>query len=583
MALAVPAGVVSAEPIAVRGGTLVDVRSGKLVPDVVVVVDGDRIVSVTPGGTVPAGAKVVEAKGKYILPGFIDLHVHYDEWAAELYLNHGVTTVVDLANVYEWIKAQKEGIEAGVVPGPRMFHSPPALDGASLDEDGSSGFTKRVSRAFTGVEDARAAMREYMADGVKAVKVYDKLTVEQLRGIVAEADKGDIPVIGHFPNVRVAAEVGGDGIEHIGAVANSILDQAARAEAVKKFRKGFRPPAESFMDVSKIPEITKFMVDKGLYLNPTLRMSWQGDRSLREKGFHYEDFDLTFNDWRLRYVPLGFRLANLKEFYEVGVWHWNDLSPYEQEVYHRGYENAQKVVKAFFDAGGKLYAGTDSAHMAVPGLALHQELELLVDAGVTPLAALQAATINPATLMRMADRLGTLEAGKAGDMVILDANPLEDIRNTRKISLVISRGKALDMQYHPNFKNPIARNYPEDSSHYFPSPEIQSTAPLSVEAESTGVVLTIKGTGFIPYSLVNFNGTRLQPEYVDGNTLRLLLPPALLKAGTHPLTVENPDFGWGSVSVGGHLAHLGIREPVSNEGFLLVGVKKGPAAAKSTP
>src|SRR5688500_17178166 len=131
------------------------------------------------------------------------------------------------------------------------------------------------------------------------------------------------------------------------------------------------------------------------------------------------------NDWRLRYVPLGFRLAVLKEYQEIDIWHWRDLTEYERGLFEQAYHNTQKLLKAFVDAGGKLYAGTDSAHMSTPGLSLHQEIELFVDAGLTPLQALQAATTNPAALMRMSDRLGTVEAGKSGDLVILDANPLE--------------------------------------------------------------------------------------------------------------------------------------------------------------
>src|SRR5688572_8819250 len=109
----------AAEQVVVRGGTLVDVRNGQLMEDAVVVVDGDRIVAVTRGGPVPAGATVLEAQGKCILPGLIDLHVHYKDWAAELYLNHGVTTVVSLGDMYQWMRGQKEGIAAGVIPGPR--------------------------------------------------------------------------------------------------------------------------------------------------------------------------------------------------------------------------------------------------------------------------------------------------------------------------------------------------------------------------------------------------------------------------------------------------------------------------------
>jgi len=563
-------------PVVIRGGTLVDVRDGSLMQDTVIVVNGDRIVSVSStGGSVPQGATVIDAAGKYILPGLIDLHVHYDEWSGELYLNHGVTTVVDLGNVYEWIRAQKEGIEKGFIPGPRIFHGTENLDGRI------EGVAKRIVRTVKGPEDARIAMRDYVGY-VEAVKVYDRLTPAMLRSIVAEADKANIPVIGHFQDVRIAAEVGAHGIEHTHAVANALADKQAMAEAAKKVRKGFRLPAQAFMDLKKLPGIVQMMVEKGLYLNPTLRGNWQGDWALREKGFHYEDFDLLINDWRLRYVPLAFRLAVLKEYQEIGLWHWADLSQYEQDLFHQGYQGAQRLVKAFVDAGGKLYAGTDSAHMSTPGLSLHQELELMVDAGVSPLQALQSATINSAELMRMEDRLGTLEEGRVGDVLVLDANPLEDIRNTRKIAQVISRGRVLDGEYHADFENPIPRNYWEDSSHYFPSPEIQWVSPEALEEGTQGATLTVQGTGFIPYSFVQFNGVTLKTQWVDRTELKAEVDEELLRPGTYAVTVKNPDFAWGSVSAGRHLGHLGIRDPVSN-GFLVLVKLKGGAPILAHP
>ena len=574
-------GGAAAQPVVVRGGTLIDVRDGRLMEDVTVVIDGDRIVSVTQGGTAPAGATVLDAKGKYILPGLMDLHVHYKEWAPELYLNHGVTTVVSLGDTYQWIRAQKEGVEKGLIPGPRIFHSTENLDGEP--EDMGSYFVRPHVRLLKGPEDARRAMREYVAEGIDAVKVYDGLGVEHLKAIAAEAEKGDIPVIGHFEDVRIAAEIGANGIEHLAALANAVMDKQARAEAMKKVRTGFRPPADSFMDPAKLPDIVKLMVSKNLYLNPTMRMSWQGDRALREKGFHYEDFDLLINDWRLRYIPLGFRLADLKEFQEIGVWHWQDLSQYEQDLFHQGYVNAQKMIKAFVDAGGKLYAGTDSANMCVPGLSMHQELELLVDAGVTPLAALQAATINPATLMRMTDRLGTVEAGKVGDMVIVDANPLENIRNTRKIWRVISRGKVLDGQYTASFVNPIPKSDPEQSSHFFPSPRIKTASPVMVAEGASGVKLTVEGTGFIPYSFVRWDDAKLPTTFVDEDKLEAAVPPELLKGGTYSITVENPDFAGGSIFARGasDIGHLGIRDNISNAFKVMVKFAPTPATAPS--
>ena len=480
-----------------------------------------------------------------------------------------MTTVVSLGDSHEWIKAQKDGIQSGFVLGPRLFHATFNLDGPPKSENY---FLKRHVQILKDPEEAMFAMRRYIAGRVDAVKVYDGLSVEVLRAIVREANKANIPVIGHFKDVRTAADVGAHGVEHNGAVANAVLDKQAREEALKKVRKGFNPPAESFMDRREVSEIVHLMVRNGLYLNPTMRMSWQGDRALREKGFHYEDFDLLLNDWRLRYIPLAFRLANLKEYQEIGMWHWKDLSQYERDLFHRGYTNAQYLIKEFVDAGGKLYAGTDCANMCVPGLGTHQELELMVDAGVSPLQALQAATIHPAELMRMQDRLGILEEGKAGDVLILDANPLEDIRNTRKIYRVISRGRILDGQYHADFRNPIPKNDWEGSSHFFPSPRIRWASPEAFVEGTQGAILTVHGTGFIPYSFVQLNGQKLKTNFVDGFQLTAEVPPQLLKPGTYAVSVENPDFGWGSIQARGasDISHLGIRDHVSNKFLVLV-------------
>jgi hypothetical protein len=194
----------AADQVVVRGGTLIDVRNGQLMEGAVIVVEGDRIVSVTRAGSVPAGATVLDAQGKYILPGLIDLHVHYKDWAAELYLNHGVTTVVSLGDMYQWMRGQKDGIARGIIPGPRLFHSTENLD--LPPDDPGNYFVRGYTRLVKTAEDARAAVREYTADKVDAVKVYDQLTVPQLQGIVAEAEKANIPVIGHFADVRIAAD-----------------------------------------------------------------------------------------------------------------------------------------------------------------------------------------------------------------------------------------------------------------------------------------------------------------------------------------------------------------------------------------
>lgn len=551
-----------------------NVRDGSLLPSAVVVVEGDRIVSVSRGsGPVPPADTVIDAAGKYLLPGLIDSHIHLREWAGELLLNHGVTTAVNTSGPYEWTKVQREAIEKGLVPGPRFFISTHLM----LVPPDENYYVRPFALIVRDPEEAMTLMKRYIEDKVDVIKAYDGLSVATLRVIVREAKKANIPVLGHFPDVRIAAEVGANGIAHMDAVANTIVDKRAEEEALKKVRKGFRPPADSFMDMTKAPEIVQLMVKNKLFLNPTLVMSWGGDPTLREKGFHYDDFDLLLNNWQLRYVPINYKLADLKEYQEAGLWNWRDLSPYEQDLFHRGFVNDLRFIKMFADAGGKLLAGTDSGSLTLPGLCLHHEMELLVEAGVSSLHALQAATINSAEFIRKQDFLGALEEGKSGDVVILDANPLEDIRNTRKIAKVISRGRVLDRQYRAEFKNRFAYPIPEHSSHYFPSPRIRWATPEALVAGASGATLTVRGTGFIPYSIVSLNGHKLKTQFEDQFQLRAEVPVQLLTPGTYAVTVENPDFAWGSTNApgGGDIDHLGVRGPVSNKFLVLVKPKGG--------
>ena len=547
------------------------------------VVEGDRIVSVSTGGEAPQGATVIDAKGKYVLPGLIDLHVHYRDWAPELYLNHGVTSIVDLGSATEWMRAQREGSAKGTVPGPRIFIAVrfegrrdaravlmeqrpiervyiDQIAGRADDEISAPGGFMAKNPA-----QAREVLKDYISGKIKvdAIKTIHNLNGETLRAIVEEARKANLPVIGHFENARMAADAGATGVEHTWAVAASIIDLPARQKAMQKVSKGFIPPAETFMDMNKLPGLVQYMVQKGVYLNPTMRMTWAGSQALLDKGYHHEEFDLLFGNWHLSYIPLDWKLANLKEFFEIDLWNRDDLTLYDRDLFEQGYKNSQRLIKAFVDGGGKLYAGTDCASFCVPGLALHQEMELLVAAGVTPLQALQASTINPAEMMRMQDRLGTIAEGKAGDILIVDDNPLQNISNTRKIATVISRGRVLDRQYHADFKNTIPSNDPEASSHYFQSPRIR-------QASLERATLAVQGTGFIPYSLVVLDGQKLKTEFVDEFHLRATVPAEFLKRGTLPVTVENPNFGAVAVRGTPDLSQLGILDHVSNPFALLV-------------
>ena len=573
-------GLLAQGRVVIRRGSVVDVRDGKLPPNATVVVEGDRIVSVSPGGPPPQpGGTVIDATGKYLIPGLIELHSHYKDWVPELFLNHGVTTVIDLGAPHEWIQAQKEAIEKGLVPGPRLLVSAYNYDAPPKDPEEVTELTARpYIQIVAKPEDAMAAMEPFVQgpSKVDAIKVMGHLDEPLLRAIVREAKKGSLPVIGHFEDARVAAAVGANGIEHLESLAFAIRDPRLRQEAQGKLRSGTlgEMGQTAYIDVKQLPGLVQLLVKSNVYLNPTLLVGWAPAQAVRER-FSYEAFDLLFNNWRLRYVPLHWRLALLKEYQEVGVWHWTDLTPYEREIFELSYKNAQLIVKTFVDAGGKLYTGTDCAGGCTPGLGTHQELEMIADSGVGPLRALQSATINSAELMRMEDRLGTLEAGKVGDVVILDANPLENIRNTRKIWRVISRGRVLDGQYHPEFENPLPRNEWEDTGHMFPSPDIRWASPAAVVEDSTDTTVTVHGTGLIPYSLIRFNGHKLKTTFVSRTVLKAEVPAKLLAPGTYPVTIENPDFAWGTILGPAYLYPLGIRNNISNEFLVLVKPKGG--------
>jgi len=560
--------------LVLRGGTVIDVTDGTLHPDMVVVMEGDRIIAVTddPVAAQP-GDRSLDVSGQYIIPGLIDAHLHYEDFAAELLLNHGVTSVLDLGNDYEWIKAQAEGIRAGWIPGPRLYFSTPHFDASP--PAGSPLLLQRGHKHFVDdVQTAREATERYIADGVSSVKIYERLDPDVLAEIARVAEAANVPVIGHFLDAESTAAVGDAGMEHLRPLAASVQDpelvaQLADINAGRPGNLGLTPVAS--VDWDRMPGVIDMLIEKNVYLNPTL-MIYRSVPHFKEKGFHYEDFELLLNDWRLRYIPLQYRLHILKEYQEQGVWHWDDLDENEQQWAITQFENALRMTKMFADRGGKIYAGPDCAAACNFGIGLHQEMELLVDSGLSTLHALQSATLYSAEVMRMEDELGSLDVGMFADVVVLRDNPLEDIRNTRAISHVISRGQVLDGEYHPEFKNPFAKPEPETSGHFFPSPRITWMSPEALTTETAPARLTIRGSGFIPYSLINFGEQNLKTQYFGPTHIEAEVPAEFLQVGTHDVTVENPDFAFGTTddAEAEDLFHLGVRPRISNSFPIIV-------------
>jgi hypothetical protein len=247
----------------------------------------------------------------------------------------------------------------------------------------------------------------------------------------------------------------------------------------------------------------------------------------------YEDYQVL-TDPRLGYIPDLTRQRNLRSWRSYRL--LKDQDKRDLEV---GFEKYQELIRRFAQAGGKLLIGTDGSEGRMVGLGVHRELQFFVEAGLTPMQALVAATSRPAQFIGR-DDLGSLEAGKVADVLILGADPLQDITNTRKIETVIKDGRVVDTSFHPSYSNPLPRPY-APVLHGFPVPQIDQMQPTMVVEGSGPLELLLEGGGFVPQSVVEFDGTRLSTEWENGRTLRATLPADLLRrVGTYQVLVRNP-------------------------------------------
>jgi hypothetical protein len=281
------------------------------------------------------------------------------------------------------------------------------------------------------------------------------------------------------------------------------------------------------------------MVARRVFVNPTLAFEW---KALTERRRDHEQEDLRlFSIPALSHVPLDDRLVIL------GQYHWADGRGAEEiQQFKDGYRKVQQFLGEFVRAGGKVYAGTDSSAATTPGLSLHHEMQLLVDAGLSPMQAIMAATSNGAELLGLSRRIGTVEKGKLADVVLVDANPLQDITNTRKISLVIKDGRVVDTTYHADYEIPIRRPGPESKHLYNPPPVVRDLLP-PVALEGATVTVRILGRGFTPSSVVKFDGRAVPTRWVSATELAATLAPQHTgRAGTFLLVVDTPKPGGGT-------------------------------------
>jgi imidazolonepropionase-like amidohydrolase len=442
-----PAAQTTADPAitVVEGATLIDGNGGAPLKNSVIVIDGTRIKAVGVKGTVtyPAGANVIKADGMTALPGLIDAHIHSLNFFPQLFLHFGVTTVMDTANPTEWILAEREALKSGRIRGPRMFVTGVVIDGPDPGEDRRDGYRTHVRTP----EEARVTARALLKQGVDALKVYQHLTPDLLKPIVEEAHRAGTEAVGHSHDAKDAVLVGLKFIEHATPVAHATLGDPGR---LKTMDAGTLRTPEADMNPALFGPLIDLMVKNGVFFNPTLTREWIDSMPKRDQWL--KDAAGLIGSPDYRFIP-----AARREFWIKATREPSKATTRQAE----GLRKVEEFTKRYAQAGGRIITGPDSGPSSGPanlaGLAMHVEMEALVDAGLTPMQAIQASTKWPAELIHREKDLGMLAPGHIADVVLIDGDPLADIRATRKIRTVIMNGTQVDLKLDPNFTNPILR------------------------------------------------------------------------------------------------------------------------------
>jgi imidazolonepropionase-like amidohydrolase len=415
---------------------VVDVRTGEIRPDQVVIIERNRITAVGSRKDThyPRNAPtILNGKGAYLIPGLWDMHVHlaFGDWfpraeeiSLPLFVANGVTSVRDMGSDLQIVQTWRDEIEAGRMLGPRIMTAGPMLDGPK---------PRFPSSIAVGTpEEGRRAVVQLKESGADFIKLQSLLPHDAVFAIADEAGKQGIPFEGHVPDSVRASEMSDAGMHSF--------------EHLLGIFEGSSPLEEEFLKGDKTE--TKFLAsydpERAAKLAALLakNQTWQCPTLVWERGGNLIDVTDFSKDTRAKYVPAYWKDQTWKKFTEDVK---RDNSADDLETRKKFLEKELEVVALLHKAGVPFLAGTDTPPgvYIFPGFSLHEELQRFVAAGFTPLEALQTATLNPAQFFHMEDQLGAVEKGKIADLVFLDANPLEDIRNTQRVMAVILNGRFL--------------------------------------------------------------------------------------------------------------------------------------------
>ncbi len=434
----------SSSATSITNVTVIDAKRGVRVNQTVVF-DGDNIVAAGPAEAIATTGTLIDGSGAYLIPGLWDMHVHltYDDRFTPImpaaFLDYGVTSIRDTGGMLEKLLPVVERMRNGDSPAPRVFFSGPLLDGKTVVYDGES--APRIGLRNDTAQTARQNVERLVANGASFIKIYEMVEPGVFAALVDAANANDIPIAAHVPLSMNASEAGPkvNSMEHL---RNLELDCAANSAELLNERQELLGTDNDVPGITLRGSIHKAQRNRALEafseercneVLGSLRKTIQVPTTVLNTILLSPPFER--DDWprALRQMPEAVQ----RDWGERPE--WVDPDPQKRDQAFGRF--TLDTIAMMHAAGVPIGAGTDTpiAH-AIPGYSLHNELEALVLAGLPPLEALRAATVRPAEFFSLDHEMGAIEAGMRADMVLLTKDPLADIRNTRSIRLVVSRG-----------------------------------------------------------------------------------------------------------------------------------------------
>jgi hypothetical protein len=563
-------------PLVIQGGTLIDGMGGAPVANSVVVIQGNRIVAAGRAGQaqIPAGAQIINANGKFVLPGLWDSQTNYAWFWGELMLNEGVTSTIDIGDGEEQSIAYRDAANHGKVVGPRALvgigHMGGIRGGTTLTGMETPLATRKDPKS---AEDAKTIADRFLAAGADMVMFHDgSYPSEFYQAAYDEAHKAGKPAFcrcgGPKTGPKEGALAGADVYPHSTGIGAAVAKDGTRSNnELDRY---------AAMDDTKAKDLIEVLVAHHVNLVPTIVHDSPGYP--KDWTRYQAETEKVFSDPNLLAYYEPHYLTTMQQTYaRAARADQGDARMRRQQ----GYLNMLRFNKMYDAAGGRVLAGGDTNQGKAPGLILHDEMEAMQEAGIPRMHIIQGATEWPAEAMRVQNTIGSLTPGRIADVLIVNADPLQDIANLRNIDTLILDGKTVERGFHASFSTPFrgaadvdekvsvvdrlawttalkqatfrpgqgggggngqaaAPQGPDPTES--PQPAIESITPVMVAQGSATVTLTVKGFNFVRRSRVYFDDESVPYKRISATELQVVLDANLLaRAGRFDVVVKNPE------------------------------------------